>query len=123
MGKCLLIYIAFLKFFYPDFIIVDNLIFLKEQYDESTYRERLKRGLEGSEIEYWTNLIYIEGFFELRLEPDEYVEHCEFMAQEMSKIWSLKLQRDFPDKIFKVIPTPSEEEEYEEIFITFYQAK
>jgi hypothetical protein len=109
--------IALLKLFYPEFIVIENHVFLKEEYDESEYLRLIEQNLPKKEVEYWMNLLNINSLFyseEIEAENDSlYIDTCEVMAN----LWSQKLHKDFPEKQFYVGCLKDDNEMY----IVFYE--
>lgn len=109
--------IALLKLFYPEFIVIENHVFLKEEYDESEYLRLIEQNLQKKEVEYWMNLLNISSLFyseEIETEDNSlYIDTCEVIAN----LWSQKLHKDFPRKQFYVGCLKDDDE----IYIVFHE--
>ena len=89
--------IAFFKFLWPEFICVDGLVFLKEEYSKSKYKELAQQENSERDLEYWMNLISIDGLFESAT-----LEQSKYFGRQLVKMWRAKLREDFSDKCFIV---------------------
>ncbi len=103
---------AILKFFWPEFCNVNGLVFLQEEYSESKYRELIQQGYSGKDLEYWMNLTSIDGLFDKAT-----FEQSKYLGRQITSIWESKLEKDFPDKLFKVDCII----DGDEVFTAFYQ--
>lgn len=108
------IYIAFLKFFWPNFYCIDDYVFLKEQFEQSYYDKLVREGKGKKEIESWVNLLYLDGM----MDENTSDENIKFLAEHLVEIWEIKLKKDFPQKKFKVKYFFDEDDGY---FVVFYQ--
>ena len=104
--------IAFLSFFWPEFISVDGLVYLKEEYSEKRLSELKKQNRLGKNLDYWMNLISIDGMFDSATR-----EQCEYISARVVDIWTAKLMQEFPDISFSVEAINDDED----IFLVFYQ--
>lgn len=112
-------YIASLKLFNPDFISVDNCIFLKEEYEETKYFDLLKQQYSKRDLEYWINLVNLDGLFDTgAIEIDDsFLTSCLYLGEQLVNLWSSKLYIDFPSKQFHVECI----QEANEVYIVFYE--
>lgn len=107
------LFIAFLKLVWPEFYSYNNCVFLKEQFDQKKYDELVDQGLSNKDIEYWINLVLIDGIFE-----NATVETCEYLAKNLVSAWKVKLKNDFPEKDFELKYFFEEEDGF---FVVFSQ--
>ena len=108
--------VFFSQLFFPDFLLENNMIFLKNNFRKKYLDRFLAEEAIPKEIEYWLNLILISSFF-----PDgnEYIKHAIFIANYMKIYVHEKLKKDFNDRNFFVEYTYDEEKG--EVFFSFYQ--
>ncbi len=55
--------ILFCDLIFPEFILIDNMVFLKNRFKDECFNRLKKDGSTNSEIEYWMNLILISSYF------------------------------------------------------------
>lgn len=108
--------IAFLKLIWPDFVCMDGLVFLKEEYSERRHGENVLQGISGRDLEYWMNLLTIDGLFETLT-----FEQSQYFGYQLVEAWTKKLEMDFPDKKFVVECVIEDEDGEEEVYVVFYQ--
>ncbi|WP_158996832.1 hypothetical protein [Pigmentibacter ruber] len=108
--------IFFSDLIFPEFIIIDEMIFLKNHFKEEYFNRLLKEKTSCSEIEYWMNLVLISSYFP---ESDEFIDHALFLAEKLKKSIDLKLKNDFPNKMFSVDFTYDQDNG--DVLFTFYQ--
>ena len=108
--------IAFLKLLWPDFMIRDEFVFLKEEFTSERYLETITAASEKAEIEYWMNLLNINETINC-----DSMEISLLFANKMSEMWSKKLFSEFPNKKFKVEVICEGEGSDMEIYLTFQQ--
>jgi hypothetical protein len=110
--------IALFKLFYPEFIVIENHVFLKEEYEKEKYINLVKQNCQKKEIEYWMNLLNIDPFFfqEDEENNDNFADLSIAICEQMVDLWSQKLHKEFPDKQFCVKHLKDDEE----VYITFY---
>ncbi|MEP5759436.1 MAG: hypothetical protein ABJ327_09095 [Litoreibacter sp.] len=104
--------VAFLKVFWPEFYCIDGFIFLKEEFQEGKYVDLVKQGTSEKDIEYWMNLVSVDGLFDSAT-----FEQSKYIAHQMAEIWKSKLQSDFTDKEF-IVECLTEEDE---VYVVFHQ--
>jgi hypothetical protein len=90
------IFFAFLEFFWPTFIVYKNFVILKEHFSEDRIEDLLR---QKENIEYWTNLLLTDSFFQ---DEENGEEKAEFLAKALAESWQAKLQKDFPNTRFTV---------------------
>lgn len=76
------VFVAVLKLFWPDFINFDNKIFIKEEFSEEKYRELIDNGCPDKDLEYWMNLINVDGLFH-----SESLEVTEYLSKYIEYLW------------------------------------
>ncbi len=107
------IYFAFLDLFWPEFIEYNGRVFVKDFFEKD--QETIKNKLQSETIEYWTNFLLIDGLFK----EDIGLEKFDFLIRSIGESWKAKLNKDFPDKIFKIHLVNNEED----VGVTFTQIK
>lgn len=105
--------IALLELIHPTFVEKDGYIIVKEELIGEKLEQFQSGDLEKGEVEYWTNLINIDGVL-----PNFSFEFYSTILEIMSNTWRAKLDKDFPSKNFKV---KCFIEDSNEFFITFTQ--
>jgi len=81
---------CFAKLFWPDFKVIDGLIFISELFDEGRYRDLLNENRNSTEVQFWMNLLEITGLFD-ELTPDEAISFAEIISAS----WNSKLKYEF----------------------------
>lgn len=102
------------KVMWPDFLCIDGMVFLSEQFDDKKYNELIKNGLSPDRIEYWINLFSIDSLFPYDSSPII----CRDITQKISSLWRRKMSDDFP---FLNIVIDDEIIDDEQSYISFYQ--
>lgn len=108
------IYFAFAELFWPTFFFFKNYIILKENFNEQKI-DSLER--ENANVEFWSNLILIEGYFDQDEDSDE---RANSLSQILIEIWKTKLLKDFPNHDFIVKSLENQTGDYG---LSFYQKK
>lgn len=80
----------FSRLFWPDFRVVDGLIFVAELFEEGRYQGLLNEGRSSTEAQFWMNLLEITGLFD-ELATDEAMSIAEVLAAS----WNSKLNSEF----------------------------
>ncbi len=92
--------IALARLIWPEFIEIDSLVFLAEQYSEDRASSLRNQAIVGHHLEYWMNLFSVDGFFSgVDGTPEETQEH---LAKILVDAWRAKLTTDFPSRKFVV---------------------
>jgi len=78
--------VFFAKLFWPDFKVIDGVVFISELFDSEYYQSFLKDGRNINEAQFWMNLLEITGLFD-GLSIDEAVQVSEIVV----KSWNFKL--------------------------------
>ncbi len=95
-------WVAFSEIFVPQFIESDGRIFIEECFKEKQddYNRYSKEGLSKKEIEFWINIICLDGlFYDL---PGETDKISIFVGEKLKLSWEMKLKNDFPNRKFTV---------------------
>lgn len=71
------------KLLLPNFLLIDNEVFIEETYSEKYHQELLH---EGKEAGYWVNLLELTGIFE-----DIDTEMALDIAQQLEESWNHRL--------------------------------
>jgi hypothetical protein len=110
--------IAFLNLCWPDFTMIDDLVFLKEEFSEERYQKLIQGEVCGSEIEYWMNMLCISCLVKCQS-----ISAGNEFASKLTLIWKTKLKIDYPDKefYFQYFQENSDSEEEGEVYITCSQ--
>jgi hypothetical protein len=79
----------------------DGAVFLSEKFSEARYSELRSTFSSSRDVEYWMNLVSIDGL----LDPLEGLseEHIAAFSEHLSESWRAKLGIDFPDRPFEVL--------------------
>lgn len=104
---------AIIELFWPEFINVDGMIFIDEQFDKGEYERLVNEGSKPEEVEYWLNLVNLDGLL-----PGIGNENCAFIGTKIAELWRLKLQLEYQDKKFNVSYLYEDDEQ--EHFVTFH---
>lgn len=105
---------AFLQLFWPDFILHNTLVFLKEEFYEGKYLELKEQGHQGKDLEYWMNLLSIDGIL-----GSCSFEEAACLGDSIAVLWNKKLEADFSDREFEV--NCLKDEYLQEVYVTFFQ--
>ncbi len=112
------------RIFWPEFVIIDDMFFLKETIQDEHDRTRLKNALDAckgnkQEIEESFNFIEIPYCFSVSI-PDTTDKEDDILVRRIAEMWRARLAMVFPDRSFKVdIIEP--EESGSVVSLTFYQ--
>lgn len=94
--------VAFSSLFWPEFVEVEDCVFLRERYSPSQFQDWWKElGGDRSRIEGVVNHVHLWDLFDLDEEglPDEAIRD---LALVLASTWRCALQHRFPRKIFEV---------------------
>jgi hypothetical protein len=108
--------IAFLKLLWPDFMIKEECIFLKEEFTVERYEEITSAVAEKQDIEYWMNLLNINETINC-----DSSELSFFFAEQLSELWRAKLAVCFPGKEFQVKVICDGDDSDAEVYLSFQQ--
>jgi hypothetical protein len=92
--------VALAQLIWPQFVKIDGLIFLAEQYSEEKASSLRGQGIIGRELEYWMNLFSVDGFFADISGSTQ--EQEEGFAETLVQAWRAKLFSDFGSHAFTV---------------------
>jgi len=81
---------AFALFFWPKFVVVDELVFVADLFSEKNYQNHLHDGKSKFVAQYWMNLTEIRGIFEA-LSMDEALS----LAEVVANCWNANLNSEF----------------------------
>ncbi|MFK7824840.1 MAG: hypothetical protein AB8G05_11825 [Oligoflexales bacterium] len=114
------LFYAFMRLFWPEFILSNGFVFLKDP-NSSEKLEKLIKG--GKDVEYWANLLNVDGFFTGTQQEgeDNTIEISKRIAKSLASSWHTKLKNEYPN--LKFIVKDFFDEENQEVFLTFYQVK
>jgi hypothetical protein len=112
------------RLFWPEFVEIDDMIFLKETYEDADDRQRIadafahyKRDRRKTEQAF--NVVEVPFLFGRRVDElteEEYV----FLAERLAEMWRCRLQMVYPQRRFTVkVLTP--EQTGSEVGVVFYQ--
>ena len=107
--------VHFAKMFWPDFKIIDDLVYLADNHALTYWDEMKENNYTTAERQFYWNLVEITGIFE-ELSNEEAMSFAETLA----KCWNAKMVADFGE-----VPTPARaffEEEYDEVYVTIGSA-
>lgn len=115
--------VAFSDLFWPTFLEFEGHVF-REHFSLTNVRAWQVHGAERRGVEAAVNIIHTYDLFVPN--GDEWSELVEQRAihigRILSEIYSLKLERDFPDKVFEVRFCDGSDPEDDDIYLTFFQA-
>ncbi len=80
----------FAKLFWPDFKIIDGMVFIAELFDSEHYQSLLDDGRSSAEAQFWMNLLEITGLFD-----DLSADQAMSVAKAFTASWNSKLVSDF----------------------------
>lgn len=105
----------FTKLFWPDFKVVNGLVFVAELFNTERYQELLneRRGL--SEAQFWMNLLEVTGLFD-ELTTDEAMP----IAESLVASWNSKMNSEFGS--VSVPARAIRDDETGEVFVTIGSA-
>lgn len=103
--------VCFAKFFWPNFEIKDEQIYISELFDINRYEILLKEKNSLKEIQFWMNLVEITGLFN-NLTSEQALEFGEYLIAN----WNLKLISEF--KVQPGLAQVIYDEETHEVFVT-----
>jgi len=97
---CKVLTLAYKELFYPEFLVMDKCVYIKEQYKIGHPANKDKM--------FWVNLIYVENFFY----DDEYYseDHTIEFANKIVECWNKKLNNEGLNKLAKAIMIDDDED-------------
>lgn len=117
--------IAFTSLFHPEFIIHDDCVFIAplSEQDEKNYKSFLVSSNDDrSKTEVTINHKHLMDLFPNSDETPTR-EQILYLGRILKDMWQLKLDRDFPDRIFVVSFPEDYSEDLHEYEITFWQQR
>ncbi|PHN57465.1 hypothetical protein AO275_04795 [Pseudomonas viridiflava] len=78
------------KLYWPEFIRVDDWVFVKENFDEAYYHSLLESDNSPAKNQFWMNLLEVTGIFENLSVPEAKV-----VANALAGSWNAKLTSEF----------------------------
>jgi hypothetical protein len=114
------------QLFWPEFIEIDGMVFLRETIEDNSDKKRLYEALdlyEGDKIktEQSFNLVEIPSLFG-KNSTETTEEEDMYLADRLAEMWRCKLAADFTDREF-VVKVLSPEETGGELALIFYRAR
>jgi hypothetical protein len=112
------------RLFWPEFVEVDGMVFLKESMESEDDRRRLKEAIERyggdrKQVEQSFNRVEVEDLFTPRAD-DASDEDYEVLVRRIAEMWRSKLRQQFPDRRF-VVEVLAEVPTTDELSVMFYQ--
>ena len=94
------------RLFWPEFVEIDNMVFLKETFEDEDDRKRLtetyeRYGKDSRKTEESFNLVEIPSLFGRRMGETTY-EEDQWLAERLAEMWSCRLQLLYPQRRFVV---------------------
>lgn len=89
--------IAVWKLLRPDFIEVEGMVFLREEFREEKFQDLKSRGMQPAEIEFWMNLLAVGAVLD-QLPAAALAE----MLPDLRQSWEDALEKAFPGGRFDV---------------------
>ncbi len=90
------VFFDFLGLFWPDFVVVDGSVFLKEKYSSE---EKSRLIDQGTNPEYWINLLTIDDYF---ADAADHFGLSSRLVKALTEMWQVKLEKEFPTRYFTV---------------------
>jgi hypothetical protein len=111
--------IAYSTFFWPEFTEHEGCVFLGREIP-STYNEwKMKFSGIISSIERMLNHVHMDYIFDSKQGTHEQLI---YLGKKLKEIWTLKLEKQFPNKQFIVALNEDAKPNINPIIITFYQS-
>jgi len=101
----------FVKLCWPDFKVVDGLVYLSEMFDPERYKTFLSEGRSSTEVQFWMNLLEITGLFD-----ELSIDDAMLIAEALAESWNSKMSAEFDSVL-----TPARairDKETGEVFVT-----
>ncbi len=92
--------IAIARMTWPQFLEIDGLVLLAEQCSAHKLAQFRRQGLADADIEFWTNLLSVDGMLAASDAADR--NHEEELASILVAAWRAKLHAEFPTRSFFV---------------------
>lgn len=108
--------VAIARLVWPDFIEVEGLVFLADQYSEEKAATLRNQGVDGHWLEYWINLFSVDGFFDGISASSE--DH-DALSCRLATAWRKKVETEFLGRNFVVEIV--NENDSEDICVALYQ--
>jgi len=108
------ILVSYSKLFFPEFVQIEEMIFLKEQFRQDNLDRLRSQGIFSSKMEYWMNLLAVGDL--IPLVPDLFSEE---ILQKIKRCWEVSLNDAFPEKTFEVRLVYDDGD----TFLVFFQVK
>ena len=116
-------FLGYLELIWPNFIVVDDIVFIESLWDKARYASINLNSPDKSDIQKYLNLIDLTSLF---FDADEQVsdELLIHLAKSISDAWKSKLEKEYPERNFKVVigNTLNDPEECE-LNIFFYETE
>jgi len=95
------------RLFWPEFVEIDDMIFLKETFEDADDLARLdearrRYGGDRTEIEKSFNCVEIGALFGRRSGDTTAAQDCA-LAQKLAEMWTQRLRVLYPSRLFKVL--------------------
>lgn len=112
------LFVALVELAWPEFVEVEGLIFLGDQFSSERFDGLVSQGLERSQLEYWMNLCLLDGL----LDPSSKESSAKvvYVARRLAGAWRAKLALDFPERSFEV--TVIDDSETGDVGVVFSQS-
>ena len=101
----------FAKLFWPDFKVLDGLVYLSELFEPERYRNLLGEGRNSTEVQYWMNLLEVTGLFDELSTGD-----AMFIAEALATNWNSKMAAEFGSVM--TLARAIRDDETGEVFVT-----
>lgn len=92
---------AFATLFWPEFLVHDDRIFLKERFSSAQYAALLDQGLSGSEAQALMNHVHIDDLLGYNDDAAD-LETATHLAEVLAQAWAAKIQLDYPGSAARV---------------------
>ena len=84
--------LRFFRIAWPNFVLLDNRVFVADIFDRQRYEELRNSGHSESSAQFWMNLLEITGVFD-EMQSQQAIE----IAQILSSSWNGKLDKEYDE--------------------------
>ena len=116
--------LLYCRLFWPEFVEIDNMVFLKETFEDEDDLRRLteafeRYGRDPRKTEQSFNLVEIPSLFGRRM-GETIDEEDHWLAERLAEMWSYRLQLLYPHRRF-IVEVLEPEQTGGEVAVIFYQ--
>lgn len=124
---CALEALMYSRLFWPEFVEVKDMVFLKESMEDEDDLRRLEQAFSAykgdrNKTEQSFNFVEYENLFSGRRGIGFTDEEAAFLMKILAEMWNARLKQLFPDRRFVVrLLNPNEDPSEEDLGLIFYQ--